>query len=148
MVLRWRHKNDWNDFDNNNTKQLVISNYSEWSDVSHHDLTIPRESDVWDWSWKIPNWWRSTTEMRVVCLIGCYLVVSFGAKVATNQRHCILRLEPSDVSLAIITPVIGPRMYCKSRKINHSLFIITPLRNNFCCVRGFTPRLMCIKLYY
>ena len=48
----------------------------------------PLERDVGDSTRKIPYWWRSSTEIRVASLIGCYLRAKIDNRATvTNQRH-------------------------------------------------------------
>lgn len=48
--------------------------------------------DEWDWTQKIPFWWRSSAEINALSLIGCCSDLNFRAQVSTNRnRHSNLR---------------------------------------------------------
>lgn len=56
------------------------------TDVSY---SVSFQKLVWDWIWKFPYWWRSSTEIHVAPLIGCYLRLQIHNREAINQRRYI-----------------------------------------------------------
>ena len=83
--ILWFHayKITWETKQNTNTFTMSLN--QQMSPLVHPILP-PLERDVWDWTWKIPYWWRSSTEICVLSLIGCYLRAKIQNRATANQR--------------------------------------------------------------
>ena len=55
--------------------------WEKTADISRRYRWFPPRNDVWETRAEIPYWWRVTTQIRVVLLIGW-------SKFSTNQKHC------------------------------------------------------------